>query len=243
MPRLNARPSDGASHADQVIKAPLAPFSEAMRSLQLNLSRSFAGNSSPVIAVLSAAEGEGKTTTSLGIARAFASSGRRVFLLDADMRRAALRRHLDVPSSQGVEAVLTGAAALSDLPRLVRRDPLSSLDVLINAGPNALPAGLLFGGPVFPALLPGARASFDLTVLDMPAFRWRADIDHILAYVDGVVLVAGWGRAERPVLEEMLSAIRLAQAGRSLPIHPVLSMHPQVTSWSMPFRQLGYAAR
>ncbi len=146
-------------------------------------------------------------------------------------------------SSHGLDAVLSGGASLADLPLLMRRDPMSSLNVLVNSGPNTLPAGMLFGGPAFSGLLQGARASFDVTVLDMPAFRWRADIDHVLAHVDNVVLVAGWGRAERSVLEEMLAAIRAAKAERVLPIQPVLSMQPQVANWSAPFRQLSYMAR
>lgn len=243
MPKLKARRLDGTCHADQVVKAPLSPLSQAMRSLQVSLSRSFAESASPVIAVMSAAEGEGKTTTALGMARAFAMTGQRVLLIDADMRSPALSQHLDVESSHGLDAVLSGGASLADLPLLMRRDPMSSLNVLVNSGPNTLPAGMLFGGAAFSALLQGARASFDVTVLDMPAFRWRADVDHVLAHVDNVVLVAGWGRAERSVLEDMLAAIRAAKAERVLPIQPVLSMQPQVANWSAPFRQLSYMAR
>lgn len=91
MPKLKARRLDGTSHADQVVKAPLSPLSQAMRSLQVSLSQSFAESASPVIAVMSAAEGEGKTTTALGMARAFAMTGQRVLLIDADMRSPALR--------------------------------------------------------------------------------------------------------------------------------------------------------
>lgn len=243
MPRLRNRRSDGTSHADQVVIAPLSPFSEAMRSLQLSLSRTLDGQTGCVIAVMSAGEGEGKTTTALGLARAFTASGQNVLLVDADVRSAALRQHLDVPSSRGFEAVLSGALALADIPTLVQRDPLSSLNVLINSGASTLPAEALFGAPTFGTLLHGARASFDVTVLDMPSFRWPADSAHILGHADAVVLVAGWGRAERRALQDMLAAIKASQQDRSLPVQPVLSMEPQALKWSLSLTQLSYAAR
>ncbi|KQN74984.1 hypothetical protein ASE94_01280 [Devosia sp. Leaf64] len=243
MPRLRMRRSDGTSHADQVVTAPLSPFSEAMRSLQMHLTRSPDAQPSRVIAVMSAGEGEGKTTTALGVARAFVAAGQNVLLIDADVRSAALRQHLDVPSSRGFEAVLSGALGLADVPSLVQRDPLSALNVLINSGPSTLPAEAIFGTGILEKLLQSARSSFDVTVIDMPSFRWPADSSHILRHADAVVLVAGWGRAERRALEDMLVSIRASQGGRHIPVHPVLSMQPHTLKWSLSLTQLSYASR
>lgn len=243
MPRIGARRHDGSSHADQVITAPLSPFSEAMRSLQLELARGFGAASGRVVSVMSAGPGEGKTTTALGLARACAAAGQNVLLLDADLRSAALRQHIDVPSARGLDHVLSGAASLADLSAFVQRDPLSMVTVLVNSGPSRLPAEALFGTPVFGSLLASARASFDVTVIDMPSFQWPADSRHILAHPDALVLVAGWGRAERGRLETMLAAIRQAQHGRSISLYPVLSMEPQAPRWPLGLNPLSYSAR
>lgn len=243
MPRLTTRRNVGRSYADAVVSAPLSPLSEAMRRLQLGLGRSLEKPGGRIVAVMSAGEGEGKTTTALGLARSFALAGQQTLLIDADMRSTALRGHLDVPVSRGFEEVLAGRVALSELSSLVQRDPLSRLNVLVNAGPSALPAEMLFGGALFPAVLQGARTSFDVTILDMPSFRWPADSAHILSHVDGIVLVAGWGRAERASLEDMLVSIRGQQQGRAIAIQPVLSMQPQGLRWPLKLRALNYASR
>lgn len=234
---------DGTSHADQVVTAPLSAFSEGMRTLQLNLQRNLTlGSAGQVVFVLSPGDGEGKTTTALGLARAFDAAGRAVLLLDADVRSAALHRHVDVPLAGGFEQVLSGEVDIGDLAGMVRKDPLSSLSVLVNSGRSMVPAEVLFGGATFAHVLRGARASYDITIVDMPSLHWSAEAGYILPYADAVVLVASWGRTERAKLREALVAIRQAHP-LPVPLVPVLALQPNVIRWPAPRYEPGYSSR
>ena len=243
MPRLSASRFDGTSHADQVITAPLSPFSEGMRTLQVNLQRSLAsGAGGQVIFVLSPGDGEGKTTTALGLARAFAAAGRDTMLIDADVRSAALHRHVDVPLAGGFEQVLAGDLDIRQLAGLVRKDPLSKLSVLVNSGPSAVPAEVLFGGSTFANVLRGVRASYDIAIVDMPSLHWSAEAAHILPHADAVVLVASWGKTERARLREAVVSIRQAHP-LPIPLVPVLALQPSVIRWPTPRYEPGYSSR
>lgn len=243
MPRLSASRFDGTSHADQVITAPLSRFSEGMRTLQVNLQRSLqSGAGGQVVFVLSSGDGEGKTTTALGLARAFDVAGQRVLLIDADVRSAALHRHVDVPLSGGFEQVLAGDVDIRQLAGMVRKDPLSKLSVLVNSDRSLVPAEVLFGGPTFANVLRGVRASYDITIVDMPSLHWSAEAAYILPHADGVVLVASWGKTERARLREALVAIRQAHPG-PMPVVPVLALQPHVVKWPAPRYEQGYSSR
>jgi Mrp family chromosome partitioning ATPase len=243
MPRLSASRFDGTSHADQVITAPLSPFSEGMRTLQVNLQRSLmVGAGGQVVFVLSAGDGEGKTTTALGLARAFDAAGRTVLLMDADVRAAALHRHVDVPLSGGFEQVLAGDVDIRQLAGMVRKDPLSRLSVLVNSDRSTVPAEVLFGGSTFANVLRGVRASYDITIVDMPSLHWSAEAAYILPHADAVVLVASWGRTERAKLREALVAIRQARP-QPVPLVPVLALQPNVIRWPTRRYEPGYSSR
>ncbi|MBO9589012.1 Wzz/FepE/Etk N-terminal domain-containing protein [Devosia sp.] len=243
MPRLSASRFDGTSHADNVITAPLSPFSEGMRTLQVNLQRSLVSEpGGQVVFVLSAGDGEGKTTTALGLARAFDAAGRSVLLLDADVRSAALHRHVDVPLAGGFEQVLAGDVDIRQLASMVRKDPLSNLSVLVNSDRSVVPAEVLFGGPTFANVLRGVRASYDITIVDMPSLHWSAEAAYILPHADAVVLVASWGKTERAKLREALVAIRQAHP-LPVPLVPVLALQPNVLRWPAPRYEPGYSSR
>lgn len=242
MPWVSMLRFDGTSHADQVITAPLSPFSEGMRTLQVNLQRHLTSGAGQVIFVLSPGDGEGKTTTALGLARAFDAAGRGVLLLDADVRAAALRRHVDVPLSGGFEQVLAGQLDIGRLAGLVRRDPLSRLSVLVNSDRSEVPAEALFGGPTFAGVLRSLRASYDVTIVDMPSLHWSAEAAYLLPHADAVVMVASWGKTERAHLREALATIRQAHP-LPLPLVPVLSLQPEAIRWRSPRYEPGYSSR
>lgn len=243
MPRVNMLRFDGTSHADQVVSAPLSAFSEGMRTLQVNVQRHLSLEAGgQVVFVLSPEDGAGKTTTALGLARAFDAVGRTVLLLDADVRSAALHRHVDVPLSGGFEQVLTGEVDIGRLAAMVRKDPLSGLAVLVNSDRSTAPAEVLFGRPIFASILRSVRASYDVTVVDMPSLHWSAEAAYILPHADALVVVASWGRTEREKLREALAAIRQAHPA-PVPVVPVLSLQPPRIAWPAPRYEPGYSAR
>src|SRR5690625_6041763 len=79
------------------------------------------------ILVTSSVKGEGKSVTSINLASTLARSGRRVLLIDADLRAPSLHRHLTLQSEAGLTTVLLGEAALDDVVQPVELDGLSVL--------------------------------------------------------------------------------------------------------------------
>lgn len=242
VPRVDGSRLDGSSHADVMVRAPLSAFSEGVRSLRLMIQRTFT-TSGPgqVVVVTSAREGEGKTTTSLALARAFDAAGQRVLLLDADVRSSALHRHLDVPAGAGFERVLSGEVAVSALGELVRRDPLSGVSILLNSDRSALPAERLFGGTTFAGVVRAARASFDVVIVDMPSARWAAELANIVPHANAAVVVARWGCTGEAQLVDVVSMIRAAHP-QPLPVLPLLTQFPAQVGWPMRRQDPGYLA-
>jgi len=165
-----------------------------------------------VVAVTSAMEGEGKTTTATNLGIALAESGRRVLLIDADRRRPHLDRVFHVPNQWGLSDYLleTTPTRLMDVSRLVSATEVPNLSVL--------PAGT--DRSCVPNLVDNARAAdllaalgkrYDTIVIDTPPMLALSDARGIGRMTDGVVLVV---RAERTP-EQMLLAMaeKLAHDG------------------------------
>ncbi|KKB75926.1 hypothetical protein VW35_19465 [Devosia soli] len=242
VPRLRPMRLDGVSHADAVIEAPISPFSESMRTLRVAVQRNLLPNvPGRIVVVTSANEGDGKTTIALGLARAFEATGQNVLLIDADVRSAALHRHIDAPLAGTFEDILSGRLAATRTAGMLLRDPLSKVSVLVNAGRSDAGAENLFGGAGFADVLRGARASFDTIVIDMPAMAWSAEAAYILPAADAAVVVASWGRTLREQMHDIIVTMRQANTV-SLPIVPALSLQPAALRWPVRRYEPGYSA-
>lgn len=226
IPQLGPMRFAGTSHADLVVRQSASPFAESLQALKVNLLRVLPPQvTGQVVLVTSPGDGEGKTTTALGLARALDGAGHRVLLLDADVRSAALHKQLDMSLNGSFEQVLSGAASPSAIGAMVRRDPLSGVSILSNARPSHATAEQLFGTAAFAHVLRGARASFDITLIDMPSMRWAAETAFILPFADAVVLVARWGRTQSQQLDEAMTVIRQT-TGANVSVVPALSHQP-----------------
>src|SRR5690606_33005111 len=97
---------------DYVLKRPLSGFAEAIRALRASILYSRIGQETKVIALTSALPSEGKTTTSICLARVAAQAGARVVLIDCDLRRRNVNRLLGVEPEVGLLEVLNRTATL-----------------------------------------------------------------------------------------------------------------------------------
>ncbi len=183
---------------------PKSAVSEGYNSLRGALLYSTPDGLPKVMVITSAQATEGKTTTSYAIALSMARLGKRVVLVDADMRR---------PSIHNVSG-LSNKRGLSDL--LVSRDPAESaiqasgqaqLEV-ITAGPlPADPTGLL-AGPRVAQLLEALAASHDVVIVDSPPVLGLADAPMLAALADGTILVVEADRARRGNLKSALRRLK-----------------------------------
>jgi capsular exopolysaccharide synthesis family protein len=191
---------------DYVVRKPLSPFSESMRTLRAAL---WLGTEPPRVVVITAARpGEGKTTTSVALARSAAMNGERVLLIDCDVRQPSLGRVFRCEGAPGVTDLLLGQALLE---RIIRRDHLSSLDY-IPAGAAEIHSLGLFMSEAMAGLLDRVRRDYDLIVLDAPPALAMADARVVARLADATLLCIRWRDTPRSVVRNSLGLLEEAHA-------------------------------
>lgn len=152
---------------------------------------SFAGIDAPVrrILVTSPSEGDGKTVTSLNLATAMALDGKRVVLIDSDLRRPSIQRILGVEAAPGISDVLAGSVSLE---AALREADTPNLRILCAGSPVPDPAELL-GSAAFGELVDTLSAAADVLIFDSPPCLYVADAAVLSTRTDGVVLVVRTG--------------------------------------------------
>ena len=183
---------------------------EAFRRLRTNLKYAQVGDSSSSVLVTSSIEGEGKTTSSINLAIVMAKAGKRVALVDADLRRPRVASLLGLENAAGITTALVGAAEVGDLLQAWGDDEL----YVLTAGeipPN--PTELLESHQMA-TILAQLTAEFDLVVIDGPPLLPVADGLVLAQQVGRVILVAGVGQVRVGEVQEALGALALVDADR-----------------------------
>ena len=167
-----------------VSRHPASPLAERYRRVRLNLERHAA--SPQVIVITSAVPGEGKTTTAMNVALAFAEDRERsTLLIDADLRRPSVARYIKPQPTLGLAGVLSGEAAL-DHALIEMSD--SRLFVLPAGTPTATPLDLLPADELG-RLIAELRGRFDRIIIDTPPTVPFTDAAVLAAHADGALLV------------------------------------------------------
>ena len=162
-----------------------SPFSEAYYSLRTALQFSTSEGAPRSLLVTSARPGEGKSTTAFATALNLSRVGRRVLLVDGDLRNPSMHRVLEIENSQGMSNFLSGSAELTGV---VRKTPYSTLD-FIPCGPLPPNPAELWGGSRLQALLDQAFAVYDHVVIDGPPVLGFADAPVLSSSVEGTLFV------------------------------------------------------
>lgn len=197
----NARQSD-------VVQLQAPNVQDAYRVLRANVTRAGGSEMPGSIVVTSAAPGDGKTTIAANLALAFAREGRRVLLIDCDIRRAAVHRMFKVRRSPGLAQVLEGRASVDDCIQASNVEGL----FLLAAGEGDLESGELLEGTAFRKTLERLRDRFDLLIIDSAPVLAVADAAVLSPIVDGVLVVVRAGVTDRFDVMEVLRQLDTAGA-------------------------------
>jgi len=182
----------------QVALMPTSPGAEAIRTLRAALLMAASGGLPHRLLITSAGPGEGKTCLTSNLALAFAQMGRRVILMDCDLRRPRVHSALGLDNAVGTSSYLTGNASLADI---VRPSGHPNFDV-VTAGPVAPNPVDLLGSPLLGELLDALEKRYDLVLLDAPPTLGFADVPTLANRAGGgCLVVAQAGSTPRHVLK------------------------------------------
>ncbi len=196
---LLASVAEGRTSApiDYVIEKPLSSFAEAFRNLRASVMYSRLGESVKVVAITSALPGEGKTTTSVCLARSAAQQGNSVILIDCDLRRRSVNRMFGEEPQRGLIEVLAGEATLEEVLTI---DSVTGVRLLPLAKSSLTPKDV-FGSAAMDRLLDQLRASYDLIILDTAPVLPVADTRVLAPKADAVVFLARWRKTPQHAIE------------------------------------------
>jgi len=187
---------------------PRSAFSEAFRSLRTSLLLASPDRPPRVIVVTSCEPGDGKSTVSVNLAIVLTQLGRRVLLVDADLRRPRLHRIFGVSNQVGLSSLLTGNACFEDVVQDCEMPGLA----LVPSGPLPPNPSELLQSASLQAMLDRAREStdWDHVLLDSPPAVQVADSLILGARADATILVA---RSAKTARESLVAGVaRLRQA-------------------------------
>lgn len=163
-------------------------------------------NSPRLIAVVSGAEGEGRTTTAANLAAAFAGSGEKTVLVDADLRSPGLAELVGLGTKPGLVDWVRGEATARNVAhRFGQRGVEFALIPAGHATPNG--AGII-SSKSFANVIAELREDADRVVFDTSALSDAADATGLCAHVDAVVIIA---RAGRTTVSSLLAEIDVIQ--------------------------------
>jgi capsular exopolysaccharide synthesis family protein len=190
-----------------VLAEPRSPIAEAFRSMRANLE--FAASDHPIktLLVTSPSVSEGKTSIAVNLAIVIAQAGKRVLLLDADLRRPQAHNHLGISNRIGLSDVLQGTASLQSVALSWKRGALS---VITSGSLPSNPAELL-GSQRMEDVLKELGELFDVVIIDGPPFI-LADAPMLSARTDGVLAVVRANHTHASAAAAMLDQLERAGA-------------------------------
>jgi capsular exopolysaccharide synthesis family protein len=193
-------------------------LSEAYRSLCTSLHFATEHGLPKTLLITSASAGEGKSTSSIAIARHFATLGMRVLLIDADLRKPSLHEKLGVDNSHGLTNYLTGNATP---PETFQKTSVPNL-TFMSSGPLPPNAADLLSGSRFLSLLAVGMEAFGLIVIDGPPVMGLADAQILSSAAAATVFTVGAGKVRKNAIRVALKRLQFA---RGLVIGSLLTRH------------------
>ena len=208
MPVLGIIPHLKKQSVADALGDPRSAFAEAYRSVRTALQFSTDHGVPKVLLVTSASASEGKSTTATTLARNFAQLGKRVLLIEADLRNPSLHRLMGVRSETGLSSLLAGAASASQVIMDTDDERLK----LVLAGPlPPNPAELLSGSRLL-SMLTVAAEKYDQVIIDGPPVLGIADAPILSNVAGGTLMVVQAGGTRIKTAQAALKRLAAARA-------------------------------
>ena len=178
-------------------------YEEAIKTLRTNIQ--FTGKNVRTILLTSCYPNEGKSDIAMQLAQEIGKAGKRVLLIDADLRKSAyIVRYKVKRSVKGLSEFLSGQASESEIKYTTN---FQNVDIIFS-GPSAPNPSELLEEPAFGELMKKVRMEYDFVLLDTPPVMTVIDAAVIAKESDGAVLIVESGRVSYKAAQKALEQIR-----------------------------------
>ncbi|AJE49037.1 GumC family protein [Celeribacter indicus] len=181
-------------------RKPTSAAAEAVRNLRTSVLLSGPDKTPQVIMPTSSVPSEGKTTISFALAQSLTGMGKKVLLLEGDIRRLVFGEYLNITTRKGLISVLSDEISLEEA---VVHDPLTGADVLLSE-PSKVNAADVLSSPRFAELIAEARERYDFVIIDTPPVLVVPDARVVAQQVDAVLFTVRWDKTSKTQVQEAL---------------------------------------
>ncbi|KML41358.1 CpsD/CapB family tyrosine-protein kinase [Cytobacillus firmus] len=195
---------------------PKSPISEQYRTIRTNIQFSSVDEEIRTIMVTSSGPGEGKSTTTANLAVVFAQQGKRVLLVDADLRKPTVHYTFNLMNTSGLTSVLTNQMTLMESVKAIDMKNL----FILPSGPIPPNPSELLGSKAMDYFMNAALEEFDIILFDTPPVLAVTDAQILSNKCQGTILVAGSGKAEK---EQLVKTKELLEAAKGKLLGVVLN--------------------
>jgi len=181
---------------------PLSRFAESIRSIKLAIDLDPTKTSNRIVGITSALPNEGKSTITAALAQIIAHAGKRVIIVDCDLRNPSLSTNLAPNARAGIVDVLSGARSLEET---IWRDPKTNLAFLPSAkGTPLFHTSEILSSEQTGKLFDKLRGSYDYVIVDLPPLAPIVDVRATTPLIDCFILVVEWGRTGTDIVQHAL---------------------------------------
>ena len=201
IPLLGVIPHGTSEDKQTMLHDPRSPIAEAFRAVRVNMQYLAAGLDKRVIGVTSSVPGEGKSFCTVNLAAELAQSGRRVMVLECDMRRPTLAGYFGLSSRapHGLSTYLTGDSTLAEARNSTS---IPGLDVLC-CGPLPQNPTRLIESPRLAELMQQLREEYDYLLVDIPPLGYVSEFLVLLQYLDAKIYVVRQNYTDRSLVGQI----------------------------------------
>jgi capsular exopolysaccharide synthesis family protein len=184
-----------------------SPISEQYRTIRTNIQFSSVDNDVKTLMVTSSGPGEGKSTTVANLAVVFAQQGKKVLLVDADMRKPTVHYTFNMTNTFGLTSVLTKQLTLDK----AIKDSLEQNLYILSSGPIPPNPAELLTSRAMEQFFQDAKEMFDLIIFDTPPLLAVTDPQILANKCEGTILVVSSGKTEKDMLVKSKELLDSAQ--------------------------------
>jgi polysaccharide biosynthesis transport protein len=196
IPRRGRRPT-----VNYLVEKPTSAAAEAVRNLRTSVLMSNMDAPPQVIMSTSSLPGEGKTTLAISLANNLAGLGKKVLLVEGDIRKRTFETYFsNGTATRGLISVLFDKTPLADV---VVHDETLRIDVLIGEKSSVNPADV-FSSDAFKAFMATLRSSYDYVVVDTPPVLLVPDARILARHMDAVIYTVAWDKTSKSQVQEGL---------------------------------------